>query len=177
MPSQYYNTYLLEEVGMSYTYLNFVVIFSIVSVIALTPAWKKLIDKYKLRNITFWSIFLSIFCYAGLAYVSESLLILYPISYFYAYIFAVGLNICLSIIPFENLPEKNRTFYLALFNTGVTLVVFLGNFIGRVIYNVLLLFNDLALAPAQILMLLTGILLGASAFLIYRLFGNQEKSV
>ena len=45
VPSQYYTTYLLDNLNLSYTFINSVNLFNIVAVILLTPLWKKLIQR------------------------------------------------------------------------------------------------------------------------------------
>lgn len=51
-------TYMLKDLHVSYTVISAVNLFSIVSVIFLTPLWKRLINQYSMKTGLFISILL-----------------------------------------------------------------------------------------------------------------------
>ena len=93
VPSQYYTTYLLDNLNLSYTFINSVNLFNIVAVILLTPLWKKLIQRKGLRG----TLFLALLFYAphalGLSLVGTETVFLYPLSSLYGIVFSVGFTL------------------------------------------------------------------------------------
>lgn len=131
VPSQYYTTYLLDNLNLSYTFINSVNLFNIVAVILLTPLWKKLIQRKGLRG----TLFLALLFYAphalGLSLVGTETVFLYPLSSLYGIVFSVGFTLCFTLVPYIDLPHENRTVYMALYNTCCALAALLGVLAGQ----------------------------------------------
>lgn len=181
IPSQYYVTYLLDDLNLSYTFINSINLFNIVAVILLTPLWKKLIQRRGLRG----ALFISIFFYAphalGLSLVDTGTVFLYPLSSIYGIIFSVGFTLCFTLVPYIDLPNENRTVYMALYNTSCALAALLGVLVGRLMYT---LFGSMApivlfgseIAPARLLVIVFSLFLFLAAFLSRAMLKKQSDS-
>lgn len=174
IPSQYYNTYLLENLGLSYTFLNSVTLFNVVVVLALTPVWKRFVQWKGVRGCLFWSVLLFAPHAVGYAFTTAETVFLYPISVIYNLIFAAGINLGFSLVPYLNLPEKNRTIYMAVYNTSCALSALLGVLFGRLVFTLLEAAGTVRLfgaevTPAQILVAVFAFALGGAAFLFRHL--------
>ncbi|WP_195975178.1 MFS transporter [Hydrogeniiclostridium mannosilyticum] len=181
VPSQYYTTYLLDNLNLSYTFINSVNLFNIVAVILLTPLWKKLIQRKGLRG----TLFLALLFYAphalGLSLVGTETVFLYPLSSLYGIVFSVGFTLCFTLVPYIDLPHENRTVYMALYNTCCALAALLGVLAGRLIYT---LFGSMApiilfgaeIAPARLLVIGFSLFLFLAAFLSRAMLKKQPES-
>lgn len=181
LPSQYYNTYLLDNLKLSYTFINSVNLFNIVAVIAFTPIWKKLIQRRGLRG----TLFIAFLFYSphalGLFFVDPNTVFLYPLSSIYGIIFSVGLTLCFSLVPYIDLPEENRTVYMALYNTSVALAALLGILGGRLLYTLFSNMPSITLfgievVPARLLVAFFGIFLFLAAFISRALLKKRPES-
>ena len=178
LPSQYYVTYLLEDLKLSYTFLNSVNLYSIVATLLFTRAWKKIIGRYSLGGGLFSSITLYSFYALGLFFTTVSNTWMYPVSMIYVYHFTIGINICFAMVPYFNLPEENHTLYLALYNTCNALASLPGMLLGRVLYNLMtrhpVRIMGEVVAPARILVLTLFVVLLLTGFII-RILLKEEK--
>lgn len=179
LPSQYYTAYLIEDLQMSYTFISCVGLFNVLAVILFTPFWKRLLQKRGLRS----GLFLSVLLYAphavGLALTGPGNVWLYPVTVLYSLIFAVGINLSFSMIPYLNLPEERRTVYMAFYNTCCALSALLGILAGRVIFSATRDLGPLMLAggeiaPARVLVTVYAGMLLLASFVFRRLLRNAE---
>ena len=114
-------TYMLKDLHVSYTVISAVNLFSIVSVIFLTPLWKRLINQYSMKTGLFISILL-LAPYGFLLFgVTESRMWLFPVAQIYYLCMCIGVNICFQIIPFLHMPEQQKTVFMASYNILVNL--------------------------------------------------------
>jgi Na+/melibiose symporter-like transporter len=176
--SQYYVTFLLDDVGVSYTFINSVNLINVATMLLFTKPWKKLLDANTFRKNLFLTYLLFSPHVIGLFFVSGSRLFLYPLTMVYASSISVGLSICNLMFPYINLPERNRTVFLALFNTTLALATFPGILTGRILFGVFSNINISSSHPSQLLVLVWGATLAASAFLARWLMKEKRsKSV
>jgi len=174
IPGPYLTAHMLEDLGISYTFLSSVGLVYIVAVVLLTPFWKKMLTKLKM-NVVFSIVMLMLALYpVGYLFLSADRLFMFPVSEIYSYIFAVAVNLFIVIAPYTNLPEENRTVFLSLFTTIQSLMQILGLFTGRVIYD---LCADkplpFGLPPALALMAVHGGMLAVTGIFIF--FALKER--
>ena len=178
IPSQYHMTYMLKDLHVSYTVISAVNLFSIVSVIFLTPLWKRLINQYSMKTGLFISILL-LAPYGFLLFgVTESRMWLFPVAQIYYLCMCIGVNICFQIIPFLHMPEQQKTVFMASYNILVNLAATAGVYAGRLIYegySALAQANEWTLAPARVLVIVYGVALAAAAFAVRGIFRRLES--
>lgn len=178
LPSQYYNTYLISELKLSYTLINSVTLFNVLAVTVCTPIWKRIISWKGLSGCLFWSLLLYAPHAFGLALVGPSTIYLYPLSIFYNLIFAAGINLCFSMVPYVGLPEKRKGMYMALYNTCCAISALIGILLGRGIFTLLISRGDVVIggstiAPARILLVVFGIFAAAASFIFFKLLRSS----
>lgn len=172
-------TYMLKELHVSYTVISAINLFSIVSVIFLTPLWKRLINQYSLKTGLFISILL-LAPYGFLLFgVTQSRMWLFPVAQIYYLCMCIGVNICFQIIPFLHMPEQNKTIFMASYNILANLAATAGVYAGRLLYegySALAQMQGWTLAPARVLVVVYGFALAAAAFAVRAVFRKLESS-
>lgn len=182
IPSQYYNTYLIENLKLSYTLLNSVTLFNLLAVTVCTPLWKKVINRKGVSGCMFWSMLLYAPHAFGFALVGKETIFLYPLSMFYNLIFAAGINLAFAMVPYIGLPEEHRGMYLALYNTSCATCALIGILLGRGIFSLLLTFGETiqigaqSVAPARIVYAIFGVFAVAAAFIFKKLLKASESA-
>lgn len=181
IPSQYYNTYLIGDLKLSFTLLNSVTLFNLLAVTVCTPLWKKVIGAKGVSGCMFWSMLLYAPHAFGFALVAKETIFLYPISMFYNLIFSAGINLAFAMVPYIGLPEEHRGMYLALYNTSCAVCALSGILVGRLIFTILssleggiIAFGEI-IAPARIVYGIFGLFAIAAAFIFHRLLKSAEK--
>lgn len=166
IPGQYYTIYLLSDLSVGYTFLSGVNLVYTVMVIGTTGLWTRFLRPRPWNRTLVWMIAAYLPHFAILAGVGPSSVFLYPLGMTYAFLFGVGLNIGFVNLPYQGLPERNRTAYLAIYNAMNSFALLLGTLLGRIFMEFLIppTFPVLGveLAPAQVLLLLTGLGMGLS---------------
>ncbi len=163
LPGSYYTVYLLRDVEVSYSYITVISMFNIPIVLLLTPFWRKLLTKYGWFKTLYLSMAVYLTHYVLLALVTKGTLFIYPISQILAYVFAIGINLAFTGIPYVNMPEKNQTVFIGFYSSVSNLAALLGVTLGK--YFVLfteemqLNIGGFLFGNKQALVLLTGILL------------------
>jgi len=167
IPGQYFIAYLLEDLSVSYTFITSISLAFIAAIIFLTPVWKRLIARFRLHNAFSSAMMLYALYPAGCLFVSAATLFIYPVSVIFSYMFAVCLNLCISMAPYINLPEENRTLFLSVYNVAQALAQICGLFIGRVIYDACSGMGlPFGIEPARVLMGVLSVMIAFSGFVI-----------
>lgn len=163
MPGSYYTVYLLRNLNVSYSYITIISMVNIPITLFLTPLWRKALG----RNGWFKTLYLSVSVYLThylvLALVTKQSLFLYPLSQVLAYVFAIGINLSFTGIPYVNLPEKRQTAFIGFYSSAANLAALLGVTMGK--YFVLITENmklnvfGFEMVNKQALMVVTSFLL------------------
>jgi len=163
LPGSYYTVYLLRDLEVSYSYITVISMFNIPIVLLLTPIWRKLLAKYGWFKTLYISMAVYLTHYVLLAMVTKGTLFIYPVSQILAYIFAIGINLAFTGIPYVNMPEKRQTvfigFYSSISNMAALLGVTLGKYFVLFTEEMHLSILGFAFGNKQALVLLTGLLL------------------
>ena len=88
---------------------------------------EKLIQRRGLRGALFISIFFTHPMRWASPLLTREQCFLYPLSSIYGIIFSVGFTLCFTLVPYIDLPNENRTVYMALYNTSCALAALLGS--------------------------------------------------
>lgn len=132
IPGPYYTAYMLKDLNVQYSYINFINMLSIPLLIIFTPFWSRRISSTSWFRTLCFSMGIYLFTYCGLAFVTkETLYYLFPLSMIFAFVFAPGINIVFSNAPYINIPEANQTNYLGFYAAMCNLAAFAGTSLGR----------------------------------------------
>jgi len=131
LPGSYYTVYLLRDLEVSYSYITVISMFNIPIVLLLTPFWKKLLTKFGWFKTLYISMAVYLTHYVLLALVTKGTLFIYPISQILAYVFAIGINLSFTGIPYVNMPEKNQTVFIGFYSSVSNLAALLGVTLGK----------------------------------------------
>lgn len=166
VPGSYYTVYLLRNLNVSYSYITLISMINVPVVLFLTPVWRKVLSK----NGWFRTLYLSMAVYLGhyvlLALVGENTRFLYPVAMILAYVFAIGINLAFTGIPYVNMPENNQTVFIGFYSSISNLAALLGVTLGKyfILFTEEMDWNILGfhLMNKQLLMVVTAVLLAAA---------------
>ncbi|MBQ3079701.1 MAG: MFS transporter [Clostridia bacterium] len=179
IPGSYYSVYLLRDVGMSYSMLTLISMINVPIVLFLTPIWRKVLTKFGWFRTLYTSMTVYLVHYLVLALVTKQTSWIYPFSQLLGFIFAVGINLSFTGIPYVNMPEKNQTVFIGFYSTVANFAALLGVTLGK--YFILsteeIHFEILGLAfgNKQLIVVLTACLMCFAVFGIH-LISKRVKS-
>ena len=127
----YFSAYMLKQVQVEYSFLNFVNLLGIPVLILTTPFWNKFIAKHSWFKSLIFTMIVFLFHHLSIAFVTKQTLWIYPISLVIYFAVVPGLNIIFSSIPYLNIPETNQTNYIAFYTTVSTVAALIGISAGR----------------------------------------------
>lgn len=130
---QYFNAYLLDDVGMSYTFLSSIGIINIPLILFLTPLWSRLVNRFSWLPTLGVSILLYSVAYVVNAFTTAQASFLYYLSVIVGNMNAPGINIVFGNLPYLHMPKKSQTNYIAFYATVTNLAGLAGSFFGRFI--------------------------------------------
>ncbi len=166
MPGSYYTVYLLRNLGVSYSYITLISMINIPVTLFLTPVWRRVLAKHGWFKTLYLSVGVFLLHFIVLALVTKRTLILYPLSQVMAYVFAVGINLSFTGIPYVNMPEKRQTAFIGFYASAAYLAALTGVTIGKyfVILTERMRLNVLGfeMVNKQVLMLLTAVMLACA---------------
>lgn len=163
VPGSYYTVYLLRNLNVSYSYINLISMLNVPIVLALTPLWRRVLSKHGWFKTLYLSIAVYLVHYVLLMLVTEKTMFVYPIALVLAYVFAIGINLSFTGIPYVNMPESRQTVFIGFYSSVSNLAALLGVTLGK--YFVLfteewhLNLLGLEIGNKQLLMLVTAVLL------------------
>lgn len=167
MPGSYYTVYLLRDLEVSYSYITVISMFNIPIVLLLTPFWRKILTKHGWFKTLYMSLAVYLVHYFLLAMVTKQTLFIYPISQIMAYVFAIGINLAFTGIPYVNMPEKNQTVFIGFYSSISNLAALLGVTLGKyfVLFTEEMKLNifGFMFGNKQALVMVTGIMLIGAA--------------
>ena len=119
--ANFYNAYLLDDVGISYTYFSLGTLFGVPCTVFGLWFWNKQIRRFSWMPILAVSSLLYSLCYCCNALVTVKTPYLYIIGAVYCQLICGGYSISLANLPYEHMPKENRTACFAIFNTAMSL--------------------------------------------------------
>lgn len=131
IPSSYYTVYLLRDLGVSYSYITVLSMLNVPVVLLLTPAWRKVLGKFGWFKTLYVAMAVYLMHYVILALVTKGTLFLYPVALILAYVFAIGINLSFTGIPYVNMPAKNQTMFIGFYSSAANLAALLGVTLGK----------------------------------------------
>ena len=131
IPGSYYSVYLLRDVGVQYSYITLISMVNVPIVLFLTPVWRKVLSRFGWFKTLYTSMIIYLIHYLILAMVTKSTVWIYPFSQILGCIFAVGINLSFTGIPYVNMPEKNQTVFIGFYSTMANFAALLGVTTGK----------------------------------------------
>ena len=163
IPGSYFSVYLIQNVGVSYSYIMVVNLIAIPVAFIFAPIWTRILKKLNWYLTLSISILLYALAYFGYAMTSAATLFIYPLSVFVANVMAIGINMSFSGLPYDNIPPQNSTVFIAFYSTMANCAALIGVTVGK--YFILgtnghtLSILGFEMINKQYIMALTGVLL------------------
>lgn len=177
IPGPYFVAYLLKDVQLEYSFLNFVNLLNIPLLLIFTPLWARRIQHTSWFRTLAMCMAMFLLHYIGLAFVTRETLILYPVFAVLSFVIMPGITLAMSNIPFVNIPEENQTNFFGFYSTAASLAALLGVTAGRSFIGftagVKLDILGITLQNKQLILLLTAAAMLFAAAAIFRL--QKEK--
>jgi len=181
MPSSFYTVYLLENVGVSYTYITAMSLMNIPCMMIFTPLWQKAIGRtgswFKIIQIAMTGYLLH---YVVLSFVTPAnYTYMYTLALLIAYPLGAGITLGFTNVPYLNIPPTNGTIYNAFYSTACNVVAFIAVSISRslmantdgLVLNIL----GIPMINKQFYLLIVAALMALSTLAIYFLRRNLAK--
>lgn len=160
LPGSYYTVYLLRDLEVSYSYITVISTLNVPIVLLLTPLWRRVLARFGWFKTLYLSMAVYLLHYILLALVTKSTMFFYPLSQILAFVFAIGINLAFTGIPYVNMPEKNQTVFIGFYSSISNLAALLGVTLGKyfVLFTEEMNINifGFVLRNKQALVLLTG---------------------
>lgn len=128
---QYWNSYIMNHLDFTYTFINTCASMQLVTLPIFMPFWNKVVHKYGWLKTLGLSTLLYIPPYIFNCLMFKTTSFLYVISVFYCYVINPGINLCFANLGYVNLPEKNQTACLSFYNAAAGIVNFCITYCGK----------------------------------------------
>jgi len=180
IPGPYYTIYLLKDLNVKYSFLNFINMLNIPVLIFFTPVWSRIIQRTSWFRVLYISMGLYTIYYISLCFVNTGSLLLYPFAVIYAFIIAAGINLTFSNIPYINIPSGNQTNFIGFYATMNNLAALLGVMIGKEFIRmtegrIIKIFNT-EMQNKQYILILTATIMIICTYVIYVLQKKVDSS-
>lgn len=126
LPSSFYTVYMLKNLGVSYTYLNLVNMMNVPVSLLIAPLWRKVLHKNGWFRTLCIAMGLYALRYIPLAFTTTQSMYLYPLEEIFRFVFAIGINLAFTGIPYVNMPQANQTAFIGFYSTCANLAALLG---------------------------------------------------
>ncbi len=131
LPGQYFNAYLLNNLNISYTYINLCTATNIPLMLLFMPIWNKVVHK----KGWLWTLGLSTTIYF-VPYILNCLMfketyMLYLVSIIYCNIVSPGINLCFANLVYVKMPEGKSTSCIAFYNAAAGAIACASSYLGK----------------------------------------------
>lgn len=159
VPASFVNYYLLNDVGVRFTYINAINLVYPFTLLFLQPIARRLINRFGWFKVLAVSMLLHAPSWVAYACVnSGNYLWLFTATRLFQHVIGVGLNTAYSNIAYVNLPPKDQTNYFSFYQLAANLTAFTAMMLGT---GLVALIGDwtpvilgISLPSVQLLMLL-----------------------
>lgn len=171
IPGSYYSVYLLDNLGLSYSWISLIGAFNVPFVLLLTPIWKKQLKRLGWFRTLSVSMLIYSLVYLLMSLVNEgNVKLVYTLSQIMAFVFSIGISLSFTGIAWVNIPKENQTVFYGFYQTMVYFAAFAGvtagkYFILAVGKKTLPLFG-MDMCGKQLIVLLTGALVFAGGIIV-----------
>lgn len=132
MPGSYHSIYLISDLKVDYTYLNFVSFLSVPITLLFAPVWKKAELRWGWFRTLSLALVIDPVFYIGLSLIEKQTVWIYMVSCIIHYMVAApGISMCITGIAYYNMPEKRQSVYYAFYATMVNAANMLSIYFGK----------------------------------------------
>ena len=125
--------YLLDNVGVSYLFINAMTSLNVVMMIIAMPFWKKVLSKYSWFNtFTFAEITYVIHMVLFACITSSNYRFVYPLDTIFIYASCVGVSLTAGNFAYINTPAEDQSNYISFYICTANVAAFLGQMSGTV---------------------------------------------
>jgi len=136
IPGLFYSSYLINDVGVPYSFLGTVSILSLPILMVFGPVWSKVINRHSWFKSISMAMVIYATCYLVCAFVDKgNYMFLYPCGVVLSFIGAPCINIVIPNMPYMHLPESGRSGYLGFYAGFNSFMAMLGLLTGTLIIN------------------------------------------
>ncbi len=175
--------YLLNDVGVKYTFISFINAFYAIFLFTCSRYWKKVLNKYSwFRTFAFSAILLAPTTFLYAFVTADTYLVIMTIVRFTQHFVGVGLNLTFANMVYVNLPQEDRTNYTSFHQFGANISAFIGIMAGTsfvaLTENYILNVWGYSFTSVQMLILIQAILQLVVAYLVLKLLplvSNYEE--
>lgn len=179
LPGSFYTVYLLRELGVSYSYIMLVNSLNVVVLTLMTFMWRRIFLRFGWLKPLSLAILLFAPHYFMLAFVSGSLMFLYPIGIIWSFVCTSGINLAFTSVAYINLPEKNQTLHIGFFSTANFLAAFAAATLARAFvthfHSLRFSLWGVPFGEKQLLMLIVGFLMIGVGLGILAIWHKNKK--
>ncbi len=129
---QYWNSYLIDDLNISYTFLNACTVMQIPMYLVFIPLWSKFVKKngwltaFGISALIYLPPFLTnCLIFENTAYI------IYPLGLLYCYITVPGINLAASNLAYIQMPEENQTECMSFYNVAANISAVLFSSLGK----------------------------------------------
>ncbi len=131
VPAGALNYYLINDVGVQYTFIYVINMFYPFFLLAFTPFWRRLLNRWGwLKTFAYSAMLLAPTNILYSCVTSQTYLWALPLLRLIQHFLGVGNNTAYSNMPFINLPKTDQTNYISFHTLAANLAAFLGMLAG-----------------------------------------------
>lgn len=130
-PGQYFNAYLLEDLKVSYTFINLCGATNIPLMLIMMPIWNKYVRKHGWLQTLGTAIGLFAVPYVLNCLMFKQTIWVYLVSVMYCNVISPGINLCFANLPYLKIPQSNQTSCIAFYQATAGVAAFAGSYLGR----------------------------------------------
>lgn len=127
----YFNIYLLEDVKVSYTFINFVSVFNIPILLITMPIWNRIIKRIGWLPMLLIGVSAFALTQLGNLFISERTPWMYPVCCIVWDFISPGSTIAFANLPYLKIPEESQSSCLAFYATAGSLASLGGVYFGK----------------------------------------------
>lgn len=131
VPASFVNYYLLNNVGVRFTYINVINMVYPFTLLFLQPVARRLINRFGWFKVLAVSMLLHAPSWVAYACVTGgNYLWLFTATRLFQHVIGVGLNTAYSNVAFVNLPPRDQTNYFSFYQLAVNMTAFVAMMLG-----------------------------------------------
>lgn len=131
----YIDAYVIKEIEVPLSLINGINALYFAFFIVFGPMWKKFIAKQTWLRALGFSLIIEAMSYLTYSFIVPGAFVLYTIVRLWQHVMGVVRGTIVASLPYLNLPEEDRTNYLAFYTIVNNMGAFAARIIGQVIYE------------------------------------------
>lgn len=130
-PGQYFVAYLLEDIKVSYSFINVMMIMSVPMLVLAMPLWLRLVHRLGWYKPFCFVLLIYAIVHIIFGFVIKEIIWLYIVAMLVSQFAFPGSNLIAGALPFQNIPQSFQAPYLAIYNIASNFFRFIGALAGK----------------------------------------------